>query len=245
MGWGMNCGGWAVAEKRFHYHSFFFLLLCDLGVRRRTKIRSLEKGLADGGGWREEILPMPHVQASFMHPFFQFPPNEGRRTQFWEPSCAVFSALLSGFSQRGLANGVSPFFFSENKTEKKTEENGKKTERKREKKRKETEKNGRKRKKKTKKTRKENKEKTEKKGRKSNRKKTEKKTEKKNGKKKSEATPFRRPLLRNPDANRQPRDPGFPLERDPGFPLENTKSPRPENPRQLLKHHNLAHPSLS
>ena len=34
--------------------------------------------------------------------------------------------------------------------------------------------------------------------------------------------------------------------RDPGFPLQNTKSPRPENPRKLLKkkvkNYNLAHP---
>ena len=30
--------------------------------------------------------------------------------------------------------------------------------------------------------------------------------------------------------------------RDPSFPLEETKSPRPENPRKLLKNYNLAHP---
>ena len=30
-------------------------------------IRSFEKGVADGGGWREEILPVPQIQASFLH----------------------------------------------------------------------------------------------------------------------------------------------------------------------------------
>ena len=32
--------------------------------------RSFEKGLAGRGGWREEILPMPEIQASFLCPFF-------------------------------------------------------------------------------------------------------------------------------------------------------------------------------
>ena len=29
-------------------------------------LRSFEKGLADRGGWREEILPVPETQASFL-----------------------------------------------------------------------------------------------------------------------------------------------------------------------------------
>ena len=33
-------------------------------------------GLADGGGWREKILPMPEIQASFLHPFYYPPPYE-------------------------------------------------------------------------------------------------------------------------------------------------------------------------
>ena len=73
---------------------------------------------------------------------------------------------IAGFRKRGLANGVSPRFFSE-------EENGKQ--------RKETEKNG----------------KNGKKWKKTERKQGE---HGKNGKKRKwEATPFRRPLLRDPD----------------------------------------------
>ena len=150
----------------------------------------------------------------------------------------------SAFRKRGLANGVSPFFFLKMKR-KKTEENGrkrKKTEKNRKKRKKteKTEENGKKRKKRKKsepektaktekkQTEKNGKKKTEKNGKKrKKRKKTEKngkkrnkrkKTEengrkrKENGKngrkrkkteengkkgKKSEATPFRRPLLRN------------------------------------------------
>ena len=33
------------------------------------KIRSFEKGLADRGGWHEEILHLPEIQASFLYPF--------------------------------------------------------------------------------------------------------------------------------------------------------------------------------
>ena len=32
-------------------------------------VRSFEKGLAGRGGWREEILPMPEIQAPFLCPF--------------------------------------------------------------------------------------------------------------------------------------------------------------------------------
>ena len=31
--------------------------------------RNFEKGLAERGGWREEILPTPEIQASLLHPF--------------------------------------------------------------------------------------------------------------------------------------------------------------------------------
>ena len=40
-------------------------------------IRSFEKGLADRGGWREEILHMPEIQASFLYPFSYAPLGEG------------------------------------------------------------------------------------------------------------------------------------------------------------------------
>ena len=36
-------------------------------------IISFEKGLADRGGWREEILPLPEIQAPFLHPFSYLP----------------------------------------------------------------------------------------------------------------------------------------------------------------------------
>ena len=57
-------------------------------LRNPSRIRSFEKGLADGGGWREEILPMPEIQASFLHSF-SIPPMR-RATHFWGPFLAVF-----------------------------------------------------------------------------------------------------------------------------------------------------------
>ena len=44
-------------------------------------IRSFEKGLADRGGCREEILPMPEIEASFQYPF-PMPPRK-RGTHYW------------------------------------------------------------------------------------------------------------------------------------------------------------------
>ena len=35
----------------------------------RSSIRSFEKGLADRRGCREEILPMPEIEDSFLYPF--------------------------------------------------------------------------------------------------------------------------------------------------------------------------------
>ena len=64
--------------------------------------RSFEKGLADGGGWREEILPMMQIQASFLHPF-SCPPYE-KGTQFGGHFVAVFWALLG-------ANALPPTRF--------------------------------------------------------------------------------------------------------------------------------------
>ena len=40
-------------------------------------LRSFEKGLADRGGWREEIFHMPEIQASFLCPFSYAPLGEG------------------------------------------------------------------------------------------------------------------------------------------------------------------------
>ena len=39
-------------------------------------IRSFEKGLADRGGWREETLQRPEIQASFLYPFSYAPLGE-------------------------------------------------------------------------------------------------------------------------------------------------------------------------
>ena len=44
------------------------------------EVRSFEKGLADRGGWREEILPMPEIEASFLHPFSYAPSGEEEHT---------------------------------------------------------------------------------------------------------------------------------------------------------------------
>ena len=42
-----------------------------------VKFRSFEKGLADRGGWREDILRIPEIQASFLYPFAYAPLGEG------------------------------------------------------------------------------------------------------------------------------------------------------------------------
>ena len=42
-----------------------------------TSIRSFEKGSADRGGWREETLQRPEIQASFPYPFSYAPLGEG------------------------------------------------------------------------------------------------------------------------------------------------------------------------
>ena len=48
--------------------------------RPRAKLpespRSFEKGLADRGGWRKEILPTPEIETSFLHPFSYAPLGE-------------------------------------------------------------------------------------------------------------------------------------------------------------------------
>ena len=46
------------------------------------RFRSFDKGLADRGGWREEIRPMPEIEASFLHPF-SYAPLRSRGTHLW------------------------------------------------------------------------------------------------------------------------------------------------------------------
>ena len=48
-----------------------------LGAHPPPSIRSFEKGLADRGGWREEILERPEIQASFLYLFSYAPLGEG------------------------------------------------------------------------------------------------------------------------------------------------------------------------
>ena len=56
-------------------------------------IRIFEKGLAGRGGWREEILPMPEIQTSFLCPFsYATPLGEGEHNS--GIYFAVFRALL-------------------------------------------------------------------------------------------------------------------------------------------------------
>ena len=56
-------------------------------------IRGFKKGLADRGGWRKEIHPIPWIQA-FSLPHVPMPPYMSRRTQLWGTIFAVFWALL-------------------------------------------------------------------------------------------------------------------------------------------------------
>ena len=52
------------------------------------------KGLAVRGGCREEILPMPEIEASFLCLFFLCPLRR-RGTHYWRTFRAVFGACLS------------------------------------------------------------------------------------------------------------------------------------------------------
>ena len=91
----------------------FFIPDSDL----HALVRGFEKGLADRGGWREEladrggwrekILPMPEIQASFLHLFPT--PLIRRRTQFCKPflgPCSIDPIIqakdILGVSQRPL-----------------------------------------------------------------------------------------------------------------------------------------------
>ena len=75
-------------------------LLCCLMLKghldhlnhRGIKIRSFEKGLADRGGRREEILQRPEIQAAFLYPFSYAPLGE-----WGHISGELFGLLLRGF----------------------------------------------------------------------------------------------------------------------------------------------------
>ena len=55
-------------------------------------VRSFEKGLVDRGGWREEILPIPEIEVSFLRPFSYAPLGEGGHI-----SGERFLGLFGGF----------------------------------------------------------------------------------------------------------------------------------------------------
>ena len=60
-------------------------------------LRSFEKGLAVRGGWREEILPMPDILASFLYLFSYAPLGERRHTNpFSKPLETHFMTLHDG-----------------------------------------------------------------------------------------------------------------------------------------------------
>ena len=73
-----------IGEKGRITGDFFglFLGVCLLPTPSRqplfetSDIRSFEKGLADRGGWREETLQRPEIEASFLYPFSYAPLGE-------------------------------------------------------------------------------------------------------------------------------------------------------------------------
>ena len=101
-GWGR--GAWRVSVRKLEgggAKHFFF------GAEIPTKFsfwftfRSFKKRLADRGGCREETLPKPEIEASFLHPFSYTPLWEKGDTfleNFW---------LLSGL----VANPLPPTLF--------------------------------------------------------------------------------------------------------------------------------------
>ena len=76
-----------------------------LRIFQKEKNQKFRKGLAGRGGWREEILPMPEIQTSFLCPF-SYATLRRRGTQFWGSICAVFGDFL-------VANPLPPTPFSE------------------------------------------------------------------------------------------------------------------------------------
>ena len=80
--WNRNSSGWSGLSL-----SYFRRTYCP------PKIRSFEKGLADRGGWRKEILHMPEIQACFLYPFSYAPLGEGGHIS-GEPFLLQFGGLF-------------------------------------------------------------------------------------------------------------------------------------------------------
>ena len=56
---------------------------------RWTFLRSFAKGLAERGGWREEIFAVPEIETPFLHAF-SYAPLRRRGRHFWRTFWAVF-----------------------------------------------------------------------------------------------------------------------------------------------------------
>ena len=69
-------------------------------LQNRGEFRSFEKGLADRGGWREETLQRPEIQASFLYPSSYAPLGERGHI-----SGELFWALFGGLF---VANSLPP-----------------------------------------------------------------------------------------------------------------------------------------
>ena len=68
------------------FFTYGFGLLC-------LWFQKFRKGLADKRGWRQEILPVPEIEASFLHPFAYAPLGEGEHIS-GELFCLLFWAPL-------------------------------------------------------------------------------------------------------------------------------------------------------
>ena len=68
--------------------------VCTSPLKGAFEKRKKSEGLADRGGWREEILPMPETDASFLHPF-SLCPLGGRRTVGGKPFLAAISFCVT------------------------------------------------------------------------------------------------------------------------------------------------------
>ena len=78
------------------------LVLADDDDSVNATIKDFEKGLADRGGWREEILPMPEIQASFSASFFLFLAYEKVDTILGNKFCCIWGPVSRQRSRQPL-----------------------------------------------------------------------------------------------------------------------------------------------
>ena len=60
--------------------------------RESPRVRGFEKGLADRGGWRKEIPPIPWIRAFFCPPF-PIPPYDSKNTILGDIFCCILGAV--------------------------------------------------------------------------------------------------------------------------------------------------------